>query len=81
MVAGQVSLINVEPNEETVPVFSVAVFDGFNPQTKLHDIALLQVKILIIRTFHSNKTKIILENIVFTDVLFLLLLPNSFRKS
>ena len=52
MVAGQVSLINVEPNEETVPVFSVAVFDGFNPQTKLHDIALLQVKILIIRTFH-----------------------------
>lgn len=46
VVAGQVSLIDMDTNEKTVPVFSLLVNNEYNSTTKQNDIALLKVFIL-----------------------------------
>jgi len=43
VVAGQVSLISPDPGEQSIGVKSIFVFPGYNNQTWLHDIALIEV--------------------------------------
>ena len=41
--AGQLSLISPDDDEQDITVASVIVFEGYNNQSLLHDIALVQV--------------------------------------
>lgn len=43
MRAGKLSLSVQDPNEQVLNVFDIHVFSGFNPTSRLHDIALLEV--------------------------------------
>ncbi len=44
VVVGQVSLIQLDVGEETLPVFKINIYETYDPLTKLHDIAMLQVE-------------------------------------
>lgn len=44
---GQVSLISEDPDEVNYPIYRLFVFDGYDSTAKLHDIALLQVRMAI----------------------------------
>ena len=43
MVNAQLSLIQLDPSEESLPIFKIFTYDTYNSSTKLHDIAMLQV--------------------------------------
>ena len=43
VVVAQVSLITLDTDEQVISVFKIIVNDGYLPDTKLHDIAMLQV--------------------------------------
>ncbi|XP_057365122.1 trypsin alpha-like [Daphnia carinata] len=43
VVAGQVSAINLDPNEQTVSVYTVTIFPQYDSDLKLNDIALLKL--------------------------------------
>lgn len=43
MVVAQVSLITQDTDEQVISVFKIFINDGYLPDTKLHDIAMLQV--------------------------------------
>ena len=43
VVIAQVSLIAQDADEQLISVFKIIVNDGYLPDTKLHDIAMLQV--------------------------------------
>jgi hypothetical protein len=46
VVVAQVSLITQDVDEQVISVFKVIVNEGYVPDTKLHDIAMLQVHIV-----------------------------------
>lgn len=43
VIVGQFSLIQPDIGEETISVFKINIYNGYNNETKLHDIAMLQV--------------------------------------
>lgn len=43
VVVAQVSLITQDVDEQAISVFKIIVNEGYVPDTKLHDIAMLQV--------------------------------------
>lgn len=43
VVAGQVSAINADPNEQTISVYTVTIFPQYDNTLQLNDIALLKV--------------------------------------
>jgi hypothetical protein len=43
VVVAQVSLITQDTDEQVISVFKIFINDGYLPDTKLHDIAMLQV--------------------------------------
>jgi len=42
--AGELSLNNIDPSEQTVSVFSFIIHDGYNSALKTNDIALIEVR-------------------------------------
>lgn len=44
VVVAQVSLIQQDIDEQVLSVFKISVYEGYEPDTKLHDIAMLQVQ-------------------------------------
>jgi hypothetical protein len=49
---GALSLITPDPEEQIIEVFSNVTYPGYNRDTKLHDIALIEVQMSTIRIFY-----------------------------
>lgn len=43
MYVGQYSLIYPDPDEQDITVMAMLMFEGYNSESKLHDIALVEV--------------------------------------
>lgn len=43
VVAGELSLISPDPDEQIIPVRQYQTYDKYDPVTKLHDIAIVEV--------------------------------------
>ncbi len=56
VVAGQYNLIEVETQEQTIPVFKVTPFDNYVAINKTHDIALVEVRDPSDNTFIAIKS-------------------------
>lgn len=46
VIVGALSLITPDPEEQKIEVFSNVTYPGYNRDTKLHDIALIEVNML-----------------------------------
>ena len=68
VIVGALSLITPDPEEQKIEVFSNVTFPGYNRDTKLHDIALIEVNMLrgLFRFFRNEiKVKYVLESVFF----------------
>ena len=52
MVAGQYNLIEIDGNEQSIPVFNVIFFDYYVSGNKTHDIAVVEVRHKIYRLIY-----------------------------
>ena len=59
VIVGALSLITPDPEEQKIEVFSNVTFPGYNRDTKLHDIALIEVNMLRgLFRFFRNEIKV-----------------------
>jgi hypothetical protein len=58
VVAGQVSLINPDINEQKMDVYTITIFPEYNSTNKLNDVALLWVNIYA----HQNRISEIISS-------------------
>lgn len=60
VVVAQVSLIQQDIDEQVLSVFKISIYEGYLPDTKLHDIAMLQVMFGLVENlivvYHILKT-------------------------